>query len=77
MDRQQKTALTLVLVGIILPLLLIPFLTNYKPEAGWWWNLMNIKVAFGTLIAVPYRFILAFSVLLIYLGAWRLDLLKR
>jgi|MudIll2142460700_1097286.scaffolds.fasta_scaffold908426_1 hypothetical protein len=77
MDRQRKKALTLMLVGVILPLLLIPFLTNYKPEAGWWWNLMNIKVAFGTAIAVPYRFILAFCIFLIFVGVRQLDLLKR
>ena len=77
MDRQRKKALTLMLMGVILPLLLIPFLTNYKPEAGWWWNLMNIQVAFGTLFTVPYRFFLAFSVLWIFLGLWRRDLSKR
>ena len=76
-DRQRKKALTLVLVGVILPLLLIPFLTNYKPDAGWWGNLMNLKVAFGTAIAVPYRFILAFCIFLIFLGIRQLDLLKQ
>ena len=73
----RKRASVLILVGIILPLLLIPFLINYKPEAGWWQNLMNLKVAFGTAIAIPYRFILAFCIFLIFMGVRQLDLLRR
>jgi hypothetical protein len=70
-------AFTFILAGVIVPLLLIPFLTGYKADAGWFSNLMNIKVAFGPILAIPYRFVLALAVLAIFLGVRRLDLSRR
>ena len=72
----RKKAIFVVLIGIIVPLLLVPFLSGYKADAGWFSNLMNIKVAFGSVVAIPYRFVLAIAVLLIFLGVRQLDLLK-
>jgi O-antigen ligase len=73
MNKSRKTAFTFILAGVIVPLLLIPFLTGYKADAGWFSNLMNIKVAFGSALAIPYRFVLAFAVLAIFVGVRLLD----
>lgn len=73
----RNRAYLLILIGALPSLLAIPFLTNYKPEEGWWWNLMHITVAFGSAVAIPYRFILAFSVFLIFVGIYQLDLSRR
>jgi hypothetical protein len=73
MNKSRKVAFTFILAGVIVPLLLIPFLSGYKADAGWFSNLMNIKVAFGSVLAIPYRFVLAFAVLAIFVGVRLLD----
>jgi hypothetical protein len=73
MNKSRKVAFTFILAGVIVPLLLIPFLSGYKADAGWFSNLMNIKVAFGSVLAIPYRFVLAFGVLAIFVGVRLLD----
>ena len=76
MNKSRKTAFTFILAGVIVPLLLIPFLSGYKADAGWFSNVMNIKVAFGSVLAIPYRFVLAFAVFAIFLGVRQLDLTR-
>ena len=76
MLSSRKKAIVLILVGVIVPLLLIPLLSGYKAGAGWFSNLMNLKVAFGSALALPYRFVLAVAIFLIFLGVRRLDLLR-
>jgi hypothetical protein len=73
-NKSRKVAFTFILAGAIVPLALIPFLSGYKADAGWFSNLMNIKVAFGLALAIPYRFVLALGVLAIFLGVRQLDL---
>jgi hypothetical protein len=73
MNKSRKMAFTFILAGVIVPLLLIPFLSGYKPDAGWFSNIMNIKVAFGSVLAIPYRFVVAFAVLAIFVGVRLLD----
>jgi hypothetical protein len=73
MNKSRKVAFTFILAGVIVPLLLIPFLSGYKADTGWFSNLMNIKVAFGSVLAIPYRFVLAFGVLAIFVGVRLLD----
>jgi hypothetical protein len=75
LDSRRK-AIVLLLVGIVVPLLFIPFLSGYKADAGWFSNLMNIKVALGPVVAIPYRFVLAVAIFLIFLGVRQLDLLR-
>jgi hypothetical protein len=77
LDKSRKTAYTFILAGIIVPLALIPFLSGYKADAGWFSNLMNLKVTFGSALAVPYRFVLAFAVLAIFVGVRQLDLSRQ
>jgi len=77
MNKSRKTAFTFILAGVIVPLLLIPFLSGYKADAGWFSNVMNIKVAFGSVLAIPYRFVLAFAVFAIFLGVRQLDLSRQ
>jgi len=73
-NSSRRNAYILILAGAIVPLALIPFLSGYKADAGWFSNLMNIKVAFGSVLAVPYRFVLAFAIFAIFLGVRQLDL---
>jgi hypothetical protein len=77
MNKSRKTAFTFILAGVIVPLLLIPFLSGYKVDAGWFSNVMNIKVAFGSVLAIPYRFVVAFAVLAIFVGVRLLDLSRQ
>jgi hypothetical protein len=72
----RKKAYILILVAILVPLLLIPFLSGYRAGAGWFSNLMNLKIAFGHAFAIPYRFPLGIAIFLIFLGVRQLDLLK-
>lgn len=76
MNRPQKRACILILVGTIVPLSLLPFLSGYKAGAGWFSNLMNLRIAFGPAFAIPYRFVLAIAIFLIFLGIRQLDLLR-
>lgn len=74
MDKSRRAAYTFILAGIIVPLALIPFLSGYTADAGWFSNLMSLKVTFGSALAVPYRFVLAFAIFAIFLGVRQLDL---
>ncbi len=76
MDKPRKKAFTFIIAGVVVPLLLIPFLSGYKAGAGWFTNLMNLKVTFGSVMAVPYRFVLALAVFAIFLGVRQLDILR-
>jgi hypothetical protein len=66
----------LILIGIVVPLCLLPFLSGYKAGAGWFSNLMHVGIAFGPSFAVPYRFVLGIAIFLIFLGIRRLDLMR-
>jgi len=72
----QKKAYILILVGMLVPLLLIPFLSGYKAGGGWFSNLMNLKIAFGHAFGIPYRFVLGIAIFLIFVGVRQLDLMK-
>ena len=76
MNRQRKKAYILILVGIIVPLILLPFLSGYKAGAGWFSNLMNLKIALGPSFAIPYRFVLAVAVFLVFVAIRQLDFMR-
>ncbi len=76
-DKARKRAYILILVGVLVPLFLLPFLSGYRAGAGWFSNLMNLRIAFGAAFAVPYRFVLAVAIFIIFLGVRQLDLLRR
>ncbi len=73
MDKSRKAAYAFIIAGIVVPLALIPFLSGYKADAGWFSNLMNLRVTFGAAVAIPYRFVLAFAVLALFIGIRQLD----
>jgi hypothetical protein len=76
MDKKRKTPYVMIMLGVLIPLTLLPFLTNYKPGGGWFNNLMHIEVAFGP-VAFQYRFPLALGLYLIFAGIWMLDVGRR
>ena len=68
--RKSSRTVTFILVavGLAIPLACLPFLTGYNPGAGLMTNLFSIKIS-----VIPFRFVLAFGILLIFAGIWRLD----
>ena len=74
--QPRRNAYILILVGILVPLFLLPFLSGYKAGAGWFSNLMHVRIAFGPSFAIPYRFVLGVAIFLIFLGIRRLDLMR-
>jgi hypothetical protein len=74
MQPRKKALYILILVGILVPLSLLPFLSGYRAGAGWFTNLMNLRIEIGLPFAIPYRFVLAFAILLIFIGARQLEL---
>jgi hypothetical protein len=76
MDRLRRRAYILILVGIIVPLIPLPFLSGYKAGAGWFSNLMNLKIALGASFAIPYRFVLAVAIFLVFVAIRQLDFMR-
>ncbi len=70
----RRKAYILIVIGIIIALAPLPFLSGHKPDAGWFSTLMNLSIHFSPAFAVPYRFILAFGIFLIFVGVRLLDL---
>ncbi len=73
MLSHRRKAYILILIGILIALFLLPFLSGYKAGAGWFSNLMNLKIAFGHAFGIPYRFVLAVAIFLIFVGVRLLD----
>ncbi len=72
MHKRKRTGVILILIGVLVPLLLLLFTSNYNPDAGFFFNILHleivIKVWGRTGIAVPYRFPLAACIFLLFLG---------
>jgi hypothetical protein len=66
----------LILIGILVPLFLLPFVSGYKAGAGWFSNLMNLEITCGLPFGIPYRFVLALAILLVFVGMRQLELLR-
>ncbi len=73
MPAAQRKAYILILVGVIVPLALLPFLSGYHTGSGWFSNLMQLKISVTAAFAIPYRFILAVAIFLIFIGVRLLD----
>ncbi len=82
MDKQKRTGIILILIGVLLPLLLLLVTSNYDPKAGLLFNIVHLEIvikgiqikALGwTRIAIPYRFPLAACIFLLFLGIKVLD----
>ncbi|MCX8111116.1 MAG: hypothetical protein N3D15_07690 [Syntrophorhabdaceae bacterium] len=71
MDQKKKKAIILILIGVLLPIVFLFFTSGYMEGAGFIKNLLNIKIVinlFGKTIGIPYRFILAIGVIIVYAG---------
>ncbi len=71
MDEKKKKALILISIGVLLPLVFLFFTSGYIAEAGFIKNLLNLKIMinlFGKTIGIPYRFIVAAGVIIVYAG---------
>ncbi|MCX5811171.1 MAG: hypothetical protein NT178_01305 [Proteobacteria bacterium] len=72
MARNHKIGITLIAIGVCFPLALLLFVSGYKESAGFIVNLLSLKIMVGISeklkIGIPYRFFLAFGVLLVFFG---------
>ena len=91
-DRERKIGIVLISFGVLLPLILLPFVSGYEKEKGFVQNLFNVGIvvkdkkqidAGDTFLSIltrivpgrlPYRFVLAFSVFLIFAGIVKIDI---
>jgi hypothetical protein len=72
MTRNSKIGITSIAIGVCFPLALLIFVSGYKEGAGFIANLFSLKIIFGISekfkFGIPYRFFLAFGVLLVFIG---------
>jgi len=69
--QKTKKGLIFITIGILIPAFFLMFVSGYDPGAGFIKNLLNIKIVvhiFKKTIGIPYRFILALGVIIIYVG---------
>ncbi len=78
MTRNKRIGIVLIVVGIVLPLAFLAFTSGYKEGAGFINNLFSLKITIvfseKTTVGIPYRFILAFGMVLIFLGVRSIDM---
>lgn len=67
MKKPLKPAIMLIVVGALIGLAPLPFVTGCTSGAGFFANLLAIKIWL-----IPYRFILALGILLIFVGIKRI-----
>jgi hypothetical protein len=95
MMRERKIGAVLIIVGICLPLVFLPFLSGYEKDRGVIDNFLRIGIvikkekpisadetarssaARALPVRFPFRFILAFSIFLIFAGFVQIDLIRR
>ncbi|MCX5805437.1 MAG: hypothetical protein NT010_05115 [Proteobacteria bacterium] len=72
MKRNHKIGITLIVIGVCFPLALLPFVSGYKEGAGFIVNIFALKIMVNITeklkFGIPYRFFLAFGVLLVFMG---------
>jgi hypothetical protein len=106
MDPEKKRGLILIIIGLIIPLFALPFVSGFSRDKGFKDNFLQTGIALGKhtqdstagqpvvnpkdpnakpritysmLIPrrIPFRFILAPTVILIYIGIIRIDRSRR
>ena len=105
MDQQRRVGLILILIGICIPLMTLPFLSGYSRDKGFFDNFYRVGIElrkdkpadayshplgdlerqdrkgldFSRLIPkrIPFRFFLAPSLILFYLGFVKIDASRR
>lgn len=71
MKEKVKKGIIFITIGIIIPLIFLFFTSGYQEGAGFLKNLLGLKIyikVFGRNIGVPYRFIVALGVIIVYIG---------
>jgi hypothetical protein len=72
MTRNHKIGITFIVIGVCFPLALLAFVSGYREGAGFITNILALKIMVsisGKLkFGIPYRFFLAFGVLLVFMG---------
>lgn len=71
MQEKVKKGIIFIVIGIIIPIAFLFFTSGYQEGAGFLKNLLGLKInvkVFGKNIGVPYRFIVALGVIIVYIG---------
>jgi hypothetical protein len=106
MDPEKRIGIILIIIGLLIPLAALPFVTGFSKDKGFYGNLYDvgidiwkdtnhktpsqpvkstnktnskIRITWSMLIPtrIPFRFILAPTVFLIYIGIIRIDRSRR
>jgi hypothetical protein len=75
----KKIGIVLIIIGICLPLALLPFITGFKEGAGLYNNTFGIKIVVtfaGKPVNIPYRIFVAMGVAFMFMGIWCIDMAK-
>jgi hypothetical protein len=68
LSKRKKRGIIVMCIGVFVGLACLPFLSGYQPGQGFITNLFSLKV-----FVIPYRFILALAVLILFAGIRMLD----
>jgi len=79
MTNRKKKGIILIVAGVVIPLAVLFYTTGYQDGAGFFKNLIEIRVPVNLFnkykIGVPYRFFVALGVILVFLGIKCFDLM--
>jgi len=80
MDRRKQTGIILIVIGVLLPLVLLLFVTGYQQGSGFINTLFTLKIQITVSdkykFGIPYRLFVAFGVAMIFIGIRCFDLAK-
>ncbi|MCX7966821.1 MAG: hypothetical protein N2596_09375 [Syntrophorhabdaceae bacterium] len=71
MSEKVKKGIVFIVIGIIIPLIFLFFTSGYEAGAGFIKNLLALKIYIRISdknIGIPYRFIVALGVIIVYIG---------
>jgi len=95
MNREKKIGVVLIILGICLPLMLLPFVSGYEKDQNIIQNLLKTSIvlkgerpdngketSLSSLMRIipgrlPYRFVLAAGIFLIFIGIVKIDISRR
>ena len=68
MTKRKKRGVIIICVGAFIALACLPFLAGFQPDKGFMANLFSVN-----LFGIPYRFILALAILLVFVGIRKME----
>ena len=106
MDPEKRSGIIIIIIGLLIPLVALPFVTGFSKDKGFYGNFYDagidiwkgtndktpsqpvkstnetnskVSITWSMLIPnrIPFRFILAPTVILIYIGIIRIDRSRR